>query len=182
MTRHSTLHAPAAGIRLAWSSASTVVIDPGPDEHTRTSNLVRERCLVAVAVVLTVTGLVMLHSSKPYERPWLAAAALLLTTAVVIAARPRRRRVPASLVDLLDPMRASEPSEPSEIHRLVWEAAELIRSAEALDDAPACPACTDRLEKITVRLGVLARPAHHNGVTREPVFARAPHDLRTVDF
>ena len=152
MTRHHTLHAPAAGVRLAWPSATTIVIDPGPDERARTRNLARERYLLAGAVLLAVTGLVILQRSEPHDRPWTLATGLLLGALTCAAARPARRVVPPGLVDLLEPLRAVDPTHPAEIHRLVWAAALLIETSETCDDAPTCPDCADRVEQIHARL------------------------------
>ncbi|MFC8797124.1 hypothetical protein ACFT2C_05290 [Promicromonospora sp. NPDC057138] len=152
MTRYHTLHAPAAGVRLAWPSATTIVIDPGTDERARTRNLARERNLLAGAVLLSVAGLVILQRSQPHDRPWTLATGLLLGALACAAARPGRRVVPPALVDLLEPLRAVDPARPAEIHRLVWAAAVLIGISETSDDMPACPGCADRVEQIHAQL------------------------------
>ncbi|WP_454852243.1 hypothetical protein [Promicromonospora soli] len=152
MTRYHTLHAPAAGVRLAWPSATTIVIDPGPDERARIRNLARERYLLADAVLLSVAGLAILQRSQPHDRPWTLATGLLLGALACAAARPARRLVPPGLVDLLEPLRGVEPARPAEIHRLVWAAAVLIGTGETCDDTPTCPDCADRVEQIHAQL------------------------------
>lgn len=156
MTRYRTLHAPYAGIRLAWPIASPVVVDPGPDEHARRRNIARERYLVTGAVVLTMASLVLLLQPRPQGGAW-EVAALLLGSLMSAAARPGRRVVPASLVDLLDSLRATLPTRSGEIHRLVWEASDLI-AASARPDTPSCPDCERRIEQISARLHVLTTP------------------------
>lgn len=158
MTRYRTLHAPAAGIRLAWPAAITVVIDPGPDEHTRTRNLAREHHLVALGVALSVVGLVFLVRSEPFDSSWLVATGLLLGALACRPLRPRRRTVPARLVDLLEPLRGVMPTELGVIHRLVWEAADLTATAED-PDTPSCPICAHRVAQIMARLRALTSPA-----------------------
>jgi hypothetical protein len=156
MTLHSTLHAPTAGIRLVWPAAYTVVLDPGTSEQARIRNIGRERCLITLTIGLAFAAIAILRSSQPHDRPWPLAAVLLLTALAAAAARPGRRVVPASLVDVLAPLRGMVPSAPSEVQRLVWEASELIRTAEALDGAPGCGACAARVEAIKARLRMLA--------------------------
>ncbi|GAA4708116.1 hypothetical protein APR04_003901 [Promicromonospora umidemergens] len=167
MTCQHTLHVPAAGIRLAWSSATTIVIDPGPDENARTRNLARERCLLTGAVVLSLAGLVILQGSQPDERPWILAAGLLLSALACAAARPGQRAVPPGLVELLEPLRVIDPLHPGEIHRLVWEAAGLIETTTRRGDMPTCSHCADRIDQIHALLHVLVQP-HGGG----PVLAR----------
>ena len=157
MTRQHTLHAPAAGIRLAWPAATTVVLDPGPDEQTRTARLHRERASITLTAVLSMAGVVLLVRSEPFDGSWLVAAGFLLGALACHAIRPRRRTVPATLVDLLEPLRGNVPAEPAEIHRLVWEAADLTPAAESTD-TPACPACTRRVAQIMARLRALTSP------------------------
>ncbi|PUB20843.1 hypothetical protein C8K30_11554 [Promicromonospora sp. AC04] len=168
MTRHHTLHAPVAGIRLAWPSATTIVLDPGPGERARTHNLARERYLLAGAVLMSVAGLVILQRSQPHDRPWTLAAGLLLGALACFAARPARRAVPPGLVELLEPLRALDPARPAEIHRLVWEAADLIETGETCDNTPACPDCADRVEQIHARLCELTRPGGPSGLHSGP--------------
>jgi hypothetical protein len=158
MTRQHTLHAPAAGIRLAWSSATTIVIDPGHDEHARTRNLARERYLLAGAVVLSVFGLVILQGSQPHERPWPLAAGLMLGALACTAARPGQRCMPPGLVDLLEPLRVIDPVHPGEIHRLAWEAAGLIETTTRRGDMSTCPQCADRIDQIHALLRGLVQP------------------------
>ncbi|MFJ3408316.1 hypothetical protein [Promicromonospora sp. NPDC090134] len=158
MTRHHTLHAPTAGIRLAWPTATTIVLDPGPDERARRRNLARERCFVTLGVLLSVVGVVLLVQSEPFDHSWLVAAGLLLGALACHAVRPRRRSVPAMLVDLLEPLRGNMPPEPAEIHRLVWEAAGLTPAAGSTD-TPDCPACARRVTQIMARLRALTSPA-----------------------
>lgn len=153
MTRQHTLHAPTAGIRLAWPQATTIVLDPGPDECARTDNLSRERYLVALGVVLSGIGVVLLVRSEPFDNSWLVAAGSLLLALVCQALRPRRRTVPAGLVDLLEPLRATAPAEPGVIQRLVWEAADLTSAQDT--DTPSCPLCARRVAQIRVRLQAL---------------------------
>ncbi|MFI8528274.1 hypothetical protein ACIGB8_27705 [Promicromonospora sukumoe] len=158
MTRQHTLHAPTAGIRLAWPTATTIVVDPGPDEHARNRNLGRERYLVALGLVLSGVGVVLLVRSEPFDNSWLVAAGLLLDALACHAIRPRRRTVPSMLVDLLEPLRGNVPTEPAEIHRLVWEAAELTSATENAN-TQTCPTCAGRLTQITARLRALTSPA-----------------------
>ncbi|MFC8796975.1 hypothetical protein ACFT2C_04535 [Promicromonospora sp. NPDC057138] len=157
MTRHHTLHSPAAGIRLVWPVAITVVLDPGSDERARTGHLNRERYLVALAVLLSAVGVVVLVRSEPFDSSWLVAAVLLLSALACHAIRPRRRTVPAGLVDLLEPLRGVVPTEPAEIHRLVWEAADLTAAAGDTD-RPSCPICARRVAQIVARLRALTSP------------------------
>lgn len=158
MTRLPTLHAPAAGIRLVWPAAITVVLDPGSDERARTGHLKRERYLVSSAVLLSGAGVVFLVRSEPFDISWLVAAGLLLSALACHAIRPRRRTVPAGLVDLLEPLRGVMPTEPAEIHRLVWEAADLT-AATGDTDTPSCPICAHRVAQIESRLRALTSPA-----------------------
>jgi hypothetical protein len=167
MTRRHTLHTPTAGIRLAVTTATTIVVDPGRNERARTRNLARERYLIAGAVVLSVAGLVMLRVSEPHDRPWTVATGFLLGALACRAARPGRRTVPAGLVDLLEPLRTTVPTRPGEIHRLVWEAADLL-AAGACAETP-YPQCARRVEQIHARLRVLIAPAGP-----APGHARAP--------
>lgn len=170
MTRQHTLHAPAAGIRLAWPAATTVVLDPGPDERTRTARLHRERASITLAAALSTAGVVLLVRSEPFDGSWLVAAGLLLGALACHAIRPRRRSVPAMLVDLLEPLRGNVPTEPAEIHRLVWEAADLT-SATGNTDTPTCPACARRVTQIMARLRALTSPALSDG--SRAVFGRS---------
>ncbi len=155
MTHHHTLHAPTAGIRLTWPTATTIVLDPGPDERTRTARLNRERYLVTLGVLLSVMGTVLLVRSEPFDSSWLVAAGLLLGALTSHTIRPRRRTVPPPLVDLLEPLRGNIPTEPAEIHRLVWEAADLTPAT----DTPTCPLCARRITQIMTRLRALTSPA-----------------------
>ncbi|WP_419703030.1 hypothetical protein [Promicromonospora sp. NFX87] len=157
MARHHTLHAPAAGIRLAWPAATTIVIDPGPDERTRTRNLAREHYLVTLGVMLSAVSLVLLLRFEPFARSWLAAAGLLLSALACHALRPQQRAVPAWLVDLLEPLRGVVPTESVEIHRLTWEAADLT-APTGNTDTP-CPTRARRLAQITNQLRELTGPA-----------------------
>lgn len=157
MTRHHTLHAPAAGIRLAWPAATTIVIDPGPDERTRARNLAREHYLVAFGVVLSAVGLVLLIRSEPFSRSWLEVAGLLLSALVCHTLRPQQRTVPPRLVDHLEPLRSVVPTESAEIHRLTWEAADLT-AATGNTGTPSCPTCARRLAQITNKLRELTGP------------------------
>jgi hypothetical protein len=158
MSRHHTLHAPDAGIYIAWTSATTNVIDPGTSERIRTRNLARERYLVVGAGVLSVVGLVILQQSQPHDRPWTELAGLLLGALACTAARPGRRMVPAGVVDLLEPLRTAQPRKPAEVHRLVWEAAGLIETTTRRGDMPAGPHCADRIDQIHALLPVLVQP------------------------
>ncbi|MDR7381190.1 hypothetical protein J2S48_000705 [Promicromonospora iranensis] len=65
--------------------------------------------------------------------------------------------MPAALVDLLEPLRITVPAQPGEIHRLLWEAADIL-AAGAREEMP-CPDCARRIEQIHVRLRVLIVPA-----------------------
>ncbi|PUB32595.1 hypothetical protein C8K30_1011121 [Promicromonospora sp. AC04] len=154
MTRHHTLHAPKAGIRLAVTTASTIVLDPGPDEHARRHNLARERLLLAAAVVMTVVSMYLLRTSEPHERPWTLAAGLLLAALACHAARPAHRTVPASLLEVLEPLRTTTPAQPGQVQQLVWEACDLM-AAEARPDTPSCPSCVDRIAQIQAHLRTL---------------------------
>ncbi|WP_454859638.1 hypothetical protein [Promicromonospora soli] len=156
MARRHTLHAPASGIRLAVTTGTTIVLDPGPDERARRRNLAREHLLTTGAVVLTMVGVELLRTSESHDRPWTVAAALLLGALVCDAVRPGRRTVPGVLVDVLEPLRTTVPARPGEIHRLVWDAAGLI-SAEAYAQTP-CPEHGRYVEPIHARLRVLTTP------------------------
>ncbi|MFD2024021.1 MULTISPECIES: hypothetical protein [Promicromonospora] len=173
MTRRHTLHAPAAGIRLAVTTGTTIVLDPGPDERARRRNLTRERLLTAGVVVLTVVSVELLRTSESHDRPWTLAAGLLLSAAVCHAARPGRRTVPGVLVDVLEPLRATLPARPGEIHRLVWEAVGLI-SAEASGQTPFPESGGHLGEQIHARLRVLTAPVTRaaTGLRASPTSAR----------
>lgn len=157
MSRHHTLHAPAAGIRLVWLWGDTIVIDPGRDEHARTRHLARERYLLGAAVLASVAGLVVLQGTQPSDPPWAVAGALFLGAVGCAAIRSGRRAVPPGLVDLLEPLRTTVPAGAGEIHRLVWEAAGLIATTEVCDGRTACPDCANRIDQICARLLVLTR-------------------------
>ena len=157
MTRRHTLHAPTAGIRLSITTATTIVLDPGRDERARNRNLARERYLIAGAVVLSVAGLVLLWTSEPHDRPWAVAAGLLLGALTCRALQPGRRTLPAGLVDLLEPLRTALPTQPGEIHRLVWDAADAL-AAGTRGETP-CSDCAHRIDQIHARLSALIVPA-----------------------
>ncbi|WP_423464257.1 hypothetical protein ACO229_06785 [Promicromonospora sp. MS192] len=154
MTRRHTLHAPTAGIRLAVTTATTSVLDPGTDETARRHNLARERLLTVTSIALTVVGVELLRSSVPHERPWTLATGLLLAAVACRALRPARRTLPAALVEVLEPLRTTTPAQPAQIHRLVWEACDLL-AAQAHPDTPSCPTCTKTIAQIQARLRVL---------------------------
>lgn len=159
MARCFTLNVPAAGILLAWPSAVTIVLDPGPDEPARRHNLTREYVLVAGAVVLSTVAVAVLALSGPYEPPWMAAAGLLLGAWACHAVRPARRTVPAVLVDLLEPLRTNEPDHPGDLHRLVWEACDLIGAAARTETRQPGPArCIEAIQAQLRRLTGPTRP------------------------
>lgn len=179
MTRRHTLHAPAAGIRLAVTTSTTIVLDPGPDERARRRNLTRERLLTTGVVVLTVVSVELLRTSESHDRPWTVAAGLLLGALICNTVRPARRTVPGTLVDVLEPLRTTVPARPGEIHRLVWDAAGLISAKTSPQTL--CPERGSHLEQVLARLRVLTAPVTQAATgprTSCPVFVIAP-DLRS---
>jgi hypothetical protein len=176
MTRRHTLHAPTAGIRVAVTTATTIVLDPGPDDRARWRNLARERFMTAGAVVLAAVSVELLRASEPHDRPWTLTAGLLLGALVCHAARPACRTVPAELVELLEPLRATAPERPGEIHRLVWEGAGLM-AAEVCPRTPPCPAPARRVVTIQRRLRLLIDPAVQSVPAPADVSAPALPDM-----